>query len=100
MSKNFTTETQRHGVFKAEGKKKKAGFFQLHNLLIYFALCLCVSVVNFSCKSAPSDLRNFAPADSLVYLETSDLGKTLDALTGSKAFHEAAKKTPDFSALK
>ena len=53
-----------------------------------------------SCSSPPPDLRNFVPNDSLVYLETNDLEKMLGALTTSKAFQEAAKKTPDFSALK
>jgi len=67
------------------------------------SLRLCVSAVLFafvSCSSPPTDLRTFVPADALVYLETGDLGKTLNALTESKAFQEAAKKTPDFSALK
>lgn len=68
-------------------------FFTFYFLLLPFAFCL-------SCSSPPTDLRTFAPADTLVYLETSDLGKTLNALTESKAFQEAAKKTPDFSALK
>ena len=64
-----------------------------------FFLCLCVSAVNFSCKSAPADLRKFVPAETLVYLETNDLGKTLQALTASQTFQELAKNQPDFSAL-
>jgi len=52
-----------------------------------------------SCGSQPTDLRSLAPADTLVYLETNDLGKALGALTESSAFREAAKRAPDFSAL-
>jgi hypothetical protein len=79
----------------------RKSFDKLHRLNIYFAfLCvLCASVVNFSCKTAPTDLRSLAPAETLVYLETNDLGKALGALTESKAFQEAAKHTPDFSVL-
>jgi len=79
------------------GKKRN-----LRRKFLMFSLRLCVSAVLFafvSCSSPPTDLRSFVPADTLVYLETSDLGKTLGALTESKAFQEAAKKTPDFSAL-
>ncbi len=69
-----------------------------------FSVFLLFSVFHFpfsiGCSSPPTDLRNFAPSDALVYLETNDLGKTLDALTGSKAFLEAAKAKPDFSRLK
>ncbi|MBA2736489.1 MAG: hypothetical protein H0U50_06820 [Pyrinomonadaceae bacterium] len=52
-----------------------------------------------SCNSQPTDLRAFAPAETLVYLETNDLGRTLDALTENKAFETLAKNKPDFSAL-
>ncbi len=66
---------------------------------LIFLWVLCASVVNFSCQSAPTDLRTFAPAETLVYLETNDLGKTLQVLTDSQSFQELAKKKPDFSAL-
>ncbi|HEX8287195.1 MAG TPA: hypothetical protein VF556_04330 [Pyrinomonadaceae bacterium] len=52
-----------------------------------------------SCSSQPVDLRNLAPAETLVYLETNDLGKTLNALTENKAFEVLAKNKPDYSAL-
>ena len=99
MSKNFTTETQRHRVFNEPPSGRKLKFFKKIYYLIWFSLCLCVSVVNLSCKSEPTDLRSLAPADTLVYLETNDLGKALGALTESKAFQDAAKNKPDFSAL-
>jgi hypothetical protein len=73
------------------------------NLLKIFAplrLCVLAFLLLFiSCASPPTDLRSFAPADTLVYLETNDLGKALGALTESKAFQDAAQAKPDFSAL-
>ena len=39
------------------------------------------------------------PADSLVYLESNDLGAVMKPITESPAFREAAKTVPDFSAL-
>lgn len=75
----------------------------LRKRFLYISLRLCVSAVLFafiSCNPPLVDLRTFAPADALVYLETKDLGSALDALTESKAFQEAAKKKPDFSAIR
>lgn len=45
-------------------------------------------------------MRTLVPADSLVYLETNDLAAALQPIVESKPFTEAAKKKPDFSALK
>ena len=53
-----------------------------------------------SCSSKPTDLRSLAPADSLVYIETNDLGAALQPIIDSKAFTEAAKSKPDLSAVK
>jgi hypothetical protein len=39
------------------------------------------------------------PGDALIYLETQDLGKALQAVTDNEAFRAAAKSQPDFSAL-
>jgi hypothetical protein len=69
---------------------------------LLFSLRLCLTaflLVGVSCQSPPTDLRAFAPADTLVYLETGDLAKMLDALTENKAFEALAKNKPDFSAL-
>ena len=96
LSQNFhrrDAETQR---FLRKLRKSKK------NLLL-FSLRLCVSavlLVFISCSSKPTDLRSLAPAESLVYLETNDLGKTLENLTQGKAFQQLAKQTPDFSVLK
>jgi hypothetical protein len=56
-------------------------------------------VVNLSCGSKPADLRALIPADSLVYLESNDLGAVMNAITERPAFREAAKTVPDFSVL-
>src|SRR5215204_114887 len=66
------------------------------SVLIYLHLSI---IFLSACSSPPSDLRTFAPADTLVYLETNDLGKALGALTDSRAFQDAAKAKPDFSAI-
>lgn len=66
---------------------------------ILLALFLCVSAANLSCSSKPADLRALMPADSLVYLESNDLGAVMKAITERPAFREAAKSIPDFSAL-
>lgn len=66
----------------------------------------CISWVGFlivlvltSCSSKPTDVRTVVPGDALVYLETQDLGKALQAVTDNDAFRAAAKAQPDFSAL-
>jgi hypothetical protein len=56
--------------------------------------------VNLSCSSKPVNLRALAPAETLVYLETNDLGKTLSAITENKNFGQLAKNKPDLSALR
>ena len=70
--------------------------------LISVSLRLCVFaavIVSMSCSSKPTNLRLLAPADSLVYLETNDLGAALQPIVDSKGFNEAAKSRPDLSAL-
>lgn len=66
----------------------------------FLSLCLCASVViSLSCGSKPTDPRSVIPADSLVYLETTDLGKVLDAITSNPSFQQLAKTKSDTSAL-
>lgn len=66
----------------------------------FLTLCLCVSaVISLSCGSKPTDPRTVIPADSLVYLETADLGQVLDAITSNNKFQRLAKTQPDTSAL-
>lgn len=67
------------------------------------SLCFCVFAVIFasiSCSTKSTDLRSLAPADSLIYLETNDLGAALQPIIDSKAFNEAAKSKPDLSAIR
>lgn len=45
------------------------------------------------------DLTRSAPADTLFYLETRDLGAALSAITSANAFRDVASKVPDLSAL-
>lgn len=49
--------------------------------------------------SKRADLTKLAPADTIFYLETRDLGAALSAITSSNAFRETAAKVPDLSAL-
>ncbi len=90
LSQNIKSKSKKAKV--KNKKEKSARVFTFYFLLFTFAFLL-------SCSSPPVDLRSFAPAETLVYLETNDLGKTLGALTQSRAFQDAAKRTPDFSAL-
>ncbi|HRH40000.1 MAG TPA: hypothetical protein PKY82_00025 [Pyrinomonadaceae bacterium] len=59
----------------------------------YFLLSACQTVQK-------TDLRTLAPAETLIYLETNDLGETLQTLTNNKSFQQLTKTTPNFSALK
>lgn len=52
-----------------------------------------------SCQSSKNDLRNLAPAETLVYLETNNLGETLQTLTQNPSFQGLSKSTIDFSTL-
>lgn len=60
---------------------------------------IVASLMFAACRSEPADLRNSVPPETLVYLETNDLGNALAALTEQPAFGEAAKAKPDLSML-
>jgi len=53
----------------------------------------------FACGSKATDPKTVIPADALVYLESSDLSKTLAAITENPKFQQLAKTKPDLSAL-
>ncbi len=87
-------------ILKRKGAKTQGHQENLLKIIAPLRLCVFAFLLFFiACNSQPTDLRTFAPADTLIYLETGDLGKTLSTLTESKAFQDAAKKNPDFSAL-
>lgn len=108
-------DTDKHGFM--EGKltgitrmkrikeKKNGDFFpspHIHFIPVKISVFICVYlwiIFLLSCHSKPTDLRSLAPVETLVYLETNDLGETLESLTESKAFEELAKEKADFSAL-
>lgn len=56
-------------------------------------------IVLNSCTTVQTDLRTLAPKETLIYLETNDLGKALNALTENQAFKENSSIKPDFSAF-
>ena len=89
---------------KGVKEKNKRFYLSLSNpfIPVNLSVSICVYlwlIFLLSCNSQPTDLRAFAPAETLVYLETNDLGRTLDALIENKAFETLAKNKPDFSAL-
>jgi len=75
-----------------------AKWFHLLSLSVF--VCVQLSLIS-SCRSRQkTDMRSLAPAETLVYLETSDLSEMLETLTQNKAFQELAATTKDFSQLK
>jgi hypothetical protein len=86
--------------FKRKGAKAQSRREIIFKIFAPLRLCAFAFLLFcISCSSKPTDLRSFVPSDTLVYLETNDLRKTLDAMTSSKAFQDAAKSKTDFSAL-
>ena len=84
------------GIFKVFLKVYLKTFAPLR--LCAFAL---ISLGIFSaCNSSPTDLRKFAPSETLVYLETNDLQNTLNSLTENETFQRLTNGKKDFSALK
>lgn len=65
-----------------------------------FLLIISGSLIFSACQSQKTDLRTLAPAETLVYLETNNLGETLKSLTQNKSFQELSKNSPAFPSLK
>lgn len=65
----------------------------------FLLLTLCFAFA-FTCASKPTDMRSLAPADTLIYLETTDLAATIQPIIDSKPFNDAAKTKPDLSSLR
>lgn len=90
----------------AESRREREKELIRSRIRIYppeYSLRLCVSAVTLllaiSCSSPPTDVRTVVPGDALVYLETQNLGRALQAVTDNDAFRAAAKTQPDFSVL-
>ncbi len=66
---------------------------------IVFLLVFAAFSLTASCRSSPTDLRTFAPRESVLYLETNDVAALLESLTARPAFQTLAAGRTDFSAL-
>lgn len=67
---------------------------------IFLSVFICVHLwLISSCSSNLTDPRSVAPADSLVYLETRDLGKAVGVIVSNPKLKEAATALPDVSIL-
>ncbi len=89
--------TNEHGYF--------LDFFSKFNnrKIFYLSVCICVHlwlIFLFACSSSPTDLRSFAPNETLIYLETKDLSITLESLTQNETFKNLAQNSKDFSPVK
>src|SRR5688500_17096089 len=95
-------ETQRRSQVRSNVERRGLLPFGFLNPYL-FALRLSVSAVIFlslfSCSSKPTDMRSLVPAETLVYLESNDLGAALQPIVDNKAFDQAAKRKPDLSAI-
>lgn len=83
---------------KVKVKSTKSKGKRTDSRLVFYFLLFTFALAS-SCTSKPTDLRTLIPADSLVYLESNDLGAVMKTITDRPAFREAAKTVPDFSAL-
>lgn len=81
---------------KQHFKKKKL----IGTLTFYFLLLAFYLLLSACSSSQKTDLRSLAPAETLIYLETNDLGETLQSLANNESFQQLAKTIPNFSALK
>ncbi|MBS1769206.1 MAG: hypothetical protein JSS77_06050 [Acidobacteria bacterium] len=63
------------------------------------AILISVSLWAASCSSSPTNLRALAPSETLIYLETNNLGAALRSVFESRPIKESAVKVPDLSVL-
>lgn len=77
---------------KPESTRSVAGFF-------VFVLVVAIAAFASGCARSRTEMRSLLPAETLVYLETNDLGKLLRSLQSNKPFEQAMAKKTDFSAL-
>lgn len=70
-------------------------------LLIPLAAAMAViALIVFRPGTPSTDLAASVPAESILFLETSDLGAVLGRITSSRAFKDAGGSAPDLSALR
>lgn len=103
MEKNLTTQWPTGDGFHNDktfmdshlsGAASRPGMVRLFSVLF-----LCLWLFSLSCGSPPTDPRTVIPADSLIYLETRDLGSVLRAITENKAFTQLAERRPNISSV-
>lgn len=63
-------------------------------------IVILATLLAAACSSKPTDPRTVIPGDALVYLESTDLEHTLNAIVENPRFQQAAKAKPDLSALR
>lgn len=68
-------------------------------IFLFISICGIAAIFYSFCGKTEVDLRTLAPKDTLIYLETNDLGETLNTLTESKSFRENSASALDFSAV-
>lgn len=89
--------TDKHGIQNFRFRVR----FARNVFSLSVSICVYLSLIFLtSCSSPPSDLRTLVPAESLIYLETNDLGAAIQPILESDTFRQAAKSTPDLSVLK
>lgn len=66
-------------------------------LLLAFGIGLSIGLT--ACSSTPTDLRKLAPAETIIYLETNNLGTALRSVFESRPIKESGLKVPDLPAL-
>ncbi len=85
----------RQNINSESGKYIYRRFFSILKFcLLPFAFCLLQS-----CTSAPKDLRRFAPAETLIWLESNNLAQTINSVTENETFKKITTEKTDFSAL-
>lgn len=63
------------------------------------AILVGASVLLVSCSQRPTDLRALAPGETVIYLETNDLGKAMRSVFESRPVKESKVAVPDLAAL-
>src|SRR5688500_8739685 len=91
-------DTDKHRFKDVCRNAARAGSRTTFLLFVFICVHLWLLLL-VSCGWKPTDPRTVIPADSLVYLETSDFGKVIDAITFNPKFQQLAKTKPDTSAL-